>query len=88
MNDYQQQRVPKDFRRQCQDTGQVSLLCAVVARGAANHREGLEHGDGGRLSIFFPGCVGLVEKLVQGGPPTSYKWTYNFYKWLKFMVNV
>lgn len=41
MNDYQKKRVPKDFRCQCQDTRQVSLLCAVVARGAANHREGL-----------------------------------------------
>ena len=36
--------------------------------------------DGGRLSIFSR-CVGLLEKLVQGGLPTSYKWAYNFYKW-------
>lgn len=50
-------RVPKDFRSQCQDTRQVSLLRAVVARGAANHREGLAHGEGGRLSIFSPDAL-------------------------------
>ena len=81
MNLYQQERVPKDFRSQCQDTRQVSLLRAVVARGAANHREGLAHGEGGRLSIFFRDALVCWRGWYKVGPLPVDKWTYNFYKW-------